>query len=54
MNPIDRDDRTVEKLTYERPEVTDYGTLQELTESGGSVNPTDVPHGHPGSAFPLS
>jgi len=54
MDPIKRDDRPDEKLTYERPEVTDYGTLEQLTESGGSVNPTDVPHGHPQSAFPLS
>ncbi|HTX09573.1 MAG TPA: lasso RiPP family leader peptide-containing protein [Solirubrobacteraceae bacterium] len=54
MHPIERDDRPVEQPTYERPKVTDYGTLQELTESGGSVSPTDVPHGHPSSAYPLS
>jgi hypothetical protein len=53
MDPKQTDKQT-ETLTYEAPKVTDYGTLQELTESGGSVNPTDVPHGHPGTAFPLS
>lgn len=54
MDPIKRDDRAAEKLAYERPEVTDYGTLQELTEQGGTVNPTDIPHGRAGNAFPLS
>lgn len=39
---------------YERPEVVDYGTLAELTQAGGTVAPTDVPHGHPNSAYPLS
>jgi hypothetical protein len=43
-----------EKRTYETPKVTDYGTLQELTEASGSVNPSDVPKGHPLTAFPLS
>jgi hypothetical protein len=47
-------EQETEKRTYEAPKVTDYGTLQELTESGGSVTPTDVPHGLPNSAFPLS
>ena len=54
MDPIKQNEQQTERLTYERPQVTDYGTLQELTENGGSVNPTDVPHGHPGNAFPLS
>ena len=49
-----QNEQPAEKLAYERPQVTDYGTLQDLTEAGGSVNPADVPHGHPGSAFPLS
>ena len=43
-----------ETRTYEAPKVTDYGTLQELTEVGGSVAPLDVPKGHPNSAYPLS
>lgn len=47
-------DQQTETRTYEAPKVTDYGTLQELTEVGGTVAPTDVPHGHPNSAFPLS
>jgi hypothetical protein len=51
---LKQNDQQAEPQTYEAPKVTDYGTLQELTESGGSVNPTDVPKGHPGSAFPLS
>jgi hypothetical protein len=54
MDPIKQNEQQAEKLSYERPQVTDYGTLQELTEAGGSVNPADVPHGHPDSAFPLS
>jgi hypothetical protein len=53
MDPKQNDQQT-ETRTYESPKVTDYGTLQELTESGGSVNPSDVPHGHPGTAFPVS
>ena len=39
---------------YEQPKVVDYGTLLELTEANGTVNPSDVPHGHPNTAFPLS
>ena len=54
MDPIKRNDAQAEIKAYEAPKVTDYGTLQELTEVGGSVNPRDVPLGHPGSAFPLS
>jgi hypothetical protein len=54
MDPIKQNEQQTEKLSYEQPKVTDYGTLQELTEAGGSVNPADVPHGHPDSAYPLS
>lgn len=54
MDPIKQNEQQTETPSYERPQVTDYGTLQELTEAGGSVNPADVPHGHPGTAFPLS
>jgi hypothetical protein len=49
-----QNDQQAETRAYEAPKVTDYGTLQELTESGGTVNPSDVPHGHPGTAYPLS
>lgn len=49
-----QNDEQTEARTYEAPKVTDYGTLQELTEVGGSVAPTDVPRGHPNSAYPLS
>jgi hypothetical protein len=42
------------RTEYEQPKVVDYGTLLELTEANGTVNPSDVPHGHPNTAFPLS
>lgn len=45
---------TDEQIRYGKPAVTDYGTLVDITAVGGSVNPSDVPHGLPGSAFPLS
>jgi hypothetical protein len=35
--------------TYEKPNVTDYGTLEELTANGSLAN-ADV-HGVPNSAF---
>ena len=54
MDPIKRNDEQAEGRTYEAPEVTDYGTLQELTEVGGSLANADVPHGHINSAFPAS
>jgi hypothetical protein len=54
MDPIKQNDQQFETRNYESPKVIDYGTLQELTESGGTVNPADVPHGHPGTAFPVS
>ncbi|MGA2009371.1 MAG: lasso RiPP family leader peptide-containing protein [Solirubrobacteraceae bacterium] len=41
------------KPQYERPEVIDYGTLTELTLSGGLPN-ADVPHGVNGTANPPS
>jgi hypothetical protein len=40
--------------TYEKPALTDYGTLVELTAANGCVNPTDVLKGLPGHAVPLS
>ncbi len=54
MDTIKQNDGQPQKGTYAQPKVVDYGTLLELTQAGGSVNPTDVPHGHPGTAFPLS
>jgi hypothetical protein len=42
------------RAEYEQPKVVDYGTLVELTAANGTVNPADVPHGHPNTAFPLS
>jgi hypothetical protein len=47
-------DQQTEPRAYEAPKVTDYGTLRELTELGGTVYPTDVPHGHVNNAYPLS
>jgi hypothetical protein len=38
--------------SYERPEVTDYGTLLDLTEASTFTN-ADTPAGVPNSAFPL-
>jgi hypothetical protein len=37
---------------YERPEVTDYGTLLDLTLSGNLPN-ADVPQGAPNTAEPV-
>jgi hypothetical protein len=39
---------------YEQPRIVDYGTLLELTQANGTVFPSDVPKGHPNTAFPLS
>jgi hypothetical protein len=38
---------------YERPEVTDYGTLIDLTEASTFTN-ADTPQGVPNTAFPTS
>jgi hypothetical protein len=54
MDPIKQNDQQAEKLVYEQPKVTDYGTLQELTEAGGSVHPSDIPKGADLTAYPLS
>jgi hypothetical protein len=35
---------------YEKPQVTDYGSLLELTKSGHVLN-KDVPNGSPNTAF---
>lgn len=37
--------------SYEKPSVTDYGTLTELTAAGGVVN-SDVPNGNNNTAYP--
>jgi hypothetical protein len=37
---------------YESPEVTDYGTLLDLTEASTFTN-SDTPQGVPNSAFPV-
>jgi hypothetical protein len=39
--------------SYERPEVTDYGTLLDLTEASTLAN-ADSPLGVPNTAFPTS
>jgi hypothetical protein len=39
--------------TYERPDVTDYGTLMELTEALNLTN-SDSPTGTPDTAFPVA
>jgi hypothetical protein len=54
MDPMKQNDQQAETRNYEAPKVTDYGTLQELTEIGGSLANADVPHGHQNSAFPAS
>jgi hypothetical protein len=53
MDPKQNNKQT-ETQTYEAPRVTDYGTLRELTEIGGSLANADVPHGHINSSFPAS
>ena len=40
-------------MSYERPEVTDYGTLLELTEASTFQN-ADSPQGIANTAFPVS
>jgi hypothetical protein len=40
-------------MDYERPEVTDYGTLLDLTEASNLKN-ADTPAGVPNTAFPTS
>jgi hypothetical protein len=39
--------------SYERPEVTDYGTLLERTEASTATN-ADTPAGVPNTAFPVA
>jgi hypothetical protein len=38
--------------SYQHPEVTDYGTLIDLTEASTFKN-SDTPAGVPNSAFPI-
>ena len=54
MDPLKQNNEQAETREYETPMVTDYGTLQELTEVGGSLANADIPHGHINSAFPAS
>jgi hypothetical protein len=36
-----------EKKTYNTPLLTVHGNVESLTQIGGFVNPSDIPHGHP-------
>jgi hypothetical protein len=38
---------------YERPKITDYGSLLQLTQAGGAPN-ADMPHGNNNTAYPPS
>lgn len=38
-------------LHYERPLITDYGTLVDLTQAGNLTH-ADIPHGAPDTAYP--
>ncbi len=38
---------------YERPKITDYGTLLKLTQAGNAAN-RDVPYGNNNTAYPPS
>ena len=40
-------------LEYEKPEVTDYGTLEELTATGTPGSQLDVPKGTPVPPFSI-
>ena len=55
MDPIEqRNDQQPTTDRYEQPKLVDYGTLLDLTRVGGTVAPSDVPHGHQPTAYPLS
>ena len=43
-----------ERVPYEAPKVSDYGTLLELTEVGGHTAGKDIPKGKHNSAYPNS
>jgi hypothetical protein len=40
-------------MTYESPNITDYGTLVDLTAKANQPN-ADVPGGADGTAYPVS
>jgi hypothetical protein len=40
------------KKTYSQPKLTVHGTVESITQQGGSVVPRDLPTGPLGSAFP--
>jgi hypothetical protein len=44
-------DRRTVMVTYESPQITDYGTLVELTQAGASPN-RDTPTGVNNTAYP--
>ena len=44
------DDRAKDRVTYERPGITDYGTLLDLTLAGDQPN-ADAPQGNNNTAF---
>ncbi len=43
-----------DKKVYVTPELTVHGNVEEITLATGFVNPSDLPMGQPGTAFPLS
>lgn len=38
-------------VKYEKPEVVDYGTLLQLTQSAGHQTNSDLPKGKPNTAY---
>ena len=37
---------------YERPRLSDYGTLVDLTAAAGNLPHSDIPTGMPNTAYP--
>lgn len=37
---------------YERPTLSDYGTLVDLTAAAGHLIHSDLPHGLPNTSYP--
>jgi hypothetical protein len=50
-HPKDEIDIAGDLAEYRSPEITDYGTLLDLTEAG-HVSHSDIPHGSPDTAYP--
>ena len=50
MEDRTQDRVTDHELSYERPSITDHGTLLDLTLAGGAPN-ADVQNGPDGTAF---